>query len=172
MINKYSFILKGRNICIEVEQSHRPNFLSTGIYRSFEYTLPGLTGIPENSILKDDLILTETGEFLQDVQFQIDYLNANCQSPLSESDLVKSLAEACRIHITKYGRLIDSDLFALTNCNMFILKAISNYPTEKMKQIYSAMIQQMISLFGKYIWINRYVGINSIGLEPLVKTKK
>jgi hypothetical protein len=164
MITKIKFTIHGKDFFMELKQTNI-GFLETGMYRDFFRTHNGQ--IPSPVITLTETIAFPKEELLADLKTQIDFLNNKCKSQLSANDFVEALSEACRLHISKYNRIIDSDLYAYIDYNILINKCIYDYSDEILKRKHLEMIEEMTKRYKKHMWINHYVGINSIGIFPL-----
>lgn len=126
-----TFILRGVKCNITYDA------FSTGNLRPFE--------------LMDKFVPQEPGIFEEDVRFQVACLQTKGFNLIGQ-DFFDALESACKKHISIYDRLIDSDLYSLTDCTVQILYAIQAYDKITLKDLYKHLVWDMMQKFEDKIY--------------------
>jgi len=97
-------------------------------------------------------------EFLKDVLFQINYINNNLKTTKIES-LIEAMFQACKNHISRYGRLIDIDMLSYIDAMMHVYRGLNPnefFDANKKDHFYNISISRILSELKPYIYVSRY----------------
>lgn len=143
-----TFILRG------VKSSITYDTFSTGNLRPFD--------------LMDKFVPQEPGVFEEDVLFQIAFLKTKGFNILGQ-DVFDALEAACKKHISMYGRLVDSDLYSLTDCTVQILYAIQAYDKATLLDLYKHLVWNMMQKFEDKIYSASKWGIIKMNIRDFLE---
>lgn len=120
-----------------------------------------------NPLLKNmkDIQTITLEEYLEDCNFQIDYLNMNNLDIWDDNSIIRCLTVAVEKHINQYGRIFYTDLKCYVDVSCLIMKMIG-YEEERIRAYYPQLI---------FIITHKFVscvkeGSPLLGIIPFVKT--
>lgn len=113
-----------------------------------------MTGFLRPYEFKSKFVPQQSSEFISDIDFQTNVLTAIYYKnhDISIADLQHSLSKACDKHISKYGRLCDSDLYSLTDCSVYILAGMGFQDKEQIIDIYRKLVKIMINKYQDHMY--------------------
>ena len=142
-MQKLELIILGKIRSVKLESSPHPDYLITERFRPEK--------LKANYHDKTLVSRTLESEFINDIKFQVDTINT--VGRLDGKSMVTVLKTACKKHISKYSRLIDTDLYTYVDCSLHIIDSVQTNEMEKLNRIYSTYVDVLIEEFKNSIYI-------------------
>ncbi len=163
MIKDFLIDFRGNDIVIQLDE-YRPGKINTANLR------PNELFESSNDYLKSTMLsLTDTNEVAVDILFQVNYLNKYLQnSKFDENAIYSGLIESCKVHLSKYNRLIINDMYTYVDYSIHILVATTSCGNDKkiIANFYSMFLKNTLDTFRAYIFYT-----TSFGIVKLEETK-